>query len=106
MNRRLAKLAGLSPKEWLLLPQLVAFSLGIHLVLLAAPLERVAERLADPLLIVHGLILHGAGRCSPGRQHIGGSQQARDRKHGRHFGRRRNGERRSAGFFAPDRPLY
>jgi hypothetical protein len=46
MNRKIAKLASLSPREWLLLPQLVVFSLGIHLVLLAAPLERVAEGLA------------------------------------------------------------
>ena len=46
MKRKIAKLASLSPREWLLLPQLVAFSLGIHLVLLAAPLERVAAGLA------------------------------------------------------------
>jgi len=46
MNRKLAKLASLSPREWLLLPQLVAFSLGIHVVLLAVPLERVAAALS------------------------------------------------------------
>jgi hypothetical protein len=46
MSRKLAKLASLSRREWLLLPQLVAFSLGMHLVLLAAPLERVAAALS------------------------------------------------------------
>ena len=46
MNRKLAKLTSLSPREWLLLPQLVAFSLGIHVVLLAVPLERLAAALS------------------------------------------------------------
>jgi len=46
MKRKIAKLASLSPAEWLLLPQLVTFSLGMHVVLLAAPLEQVAAGLA------------------------------------------------------------
>lgn len=46
MNRKLAKLVSLSPREWLLLPQLVAFSLGIHVVLLAMPLEGLATTLS------------------------------------------------------------
>jgi hypothetical protein len=44
-RRRLERLRRLSPAEWALLPQLVVLSLGIHVALLIAPLEKVAAAL-------------------------------------------------------------
>ncbi len=43
--RRLERIARLSLTQWLLLPQLVVLSLGIHLALLMASLEKVAAAL-------------------------------------------------------------
>ena len=43
--RRLERIARLSLAQWLLLPQLVVLSLGIHLALLMASLEKVAAAL-------------------------------------------------------------